>query len=175
MTEPRRYVLGRHESRSLLGGRERGEVATLIGGVAMGVIAAVAGGATLASFVLLSVIVGAAAGAVFVPFRGRTLYRWLPLDLRHLRAERQGTNAYTNDSPEAGFRLEGGEVDVEPPRAVGRLKWLAVPYRSGHLGVVAQQDDGGVVVVLEIEDPVVGLYDAVEQEASPARWGAVLR
>src|SRR4051794_22909445 len=141
----------------------------------MGVIAAVVGGATLASFVLLSIIVGAAAGAVFVPFRGRTLYRWLPLDLRHLRAERRGTNAYTNDLREAGFRLEGGEVDVEPPRGVGRLKWLAVPYRSGHLGVVAQQDDRGVVVVLEIEGPGVGLYDAVEQEASTARWGAVLR
>lgn len=173
--EPRRYTLGRHEARSLLGERERGEVAVLIAGVALGLLTALVGGGTVTSFVLLSAFVGAATATVFVPVRGRTLYRWLPLDLRHLRAERRGTNAYLNDSRQAGVLLDGGEIEVDPPAAVGRLKWLAVPYRGDQLAVVVQQDDGGISVVLEVEGPGVGLYDAAEQEASTSRWGGVLR
>jgi hypothetical protein len=173
--DTRRYTLGRHESRSLLGNRDRGEVAVLVAGIVIGLLAALVGGATVGSFVLLSLSVGAATAAVFVPVRGRTLYRWLPLDMRHARAVRRGSNRYVNAAREAGTTLAGETVDVAPPAAVGALKWLAIPYRGGQLAVVVQQDGGGITAVLEIEGPGVGLYDAVEQEASTARWGAVLR
>ena len=51
----RRYTLGRHESRSVLGRRERGEVLVIVGGVALGVVSsAVTGGSPLGFVVLVS-------------------------------------------------------------------------------------------------------------------------
>src|SRR4051794_22783475 len=105
--DTRRYVLGRHEPRSLMGGRERGEVAVLVAGVALGLLAAVGGGGSVGSFSLLAVFTGAAAVIVFVPYRGRTLYRWLPLDLRHQRQQRNGSQHYVNRARESGVTTGG--------------------------------------------------------------------
>lgn len=174
-SDTRRYVLGRHEARSLMGGRERGEVAVLIAGVALGLLAAVVGGGSVGSFSLLAVFAGAAAVIVFVPYRGRTLYRWLPLDLRHRRQQRDGSQHYVNRARESGVTADGTVIEAEPPACVGRIRWLDVPYRGSSLGVLVQADHGGITAVIEVEGPGVGLFDAAEQEASTSRWGSVLR
>jgi hypothetical protein len=172
----RRYVLGRHESRSLLGRRERGEVAVLVVGVAVGVAASLLTGGSPAGFVLLAGSLLGSVGAVYLPWRGRTLYQWLPIDLRFARQRRTGATSYASHAREAGILLDTGvEVDVPPPAAVGRLKWLAQPYGGAELAVLAHLDDGSLVSVLEIEGPGVGLFDGPDQEGMVARWGAVLR
>ena len=171
----RRYVLGRHEARSLLGERERGEVAVLVAGVALGLLAALVGGGSVRAFSFLVVFSGAAAATVFVPVRGRTLYRWLPLDLRHRRQQRTGSGLYVNGAREAGMSIDGIPFESEPPAAVGQLRWLAVPYRGADLAVLVQPNNAGITAAIEIEGPGVGLFDPAEQEASTSRWGSVLR
>jgi hypothetical protein len=172
----RRYALGRHESRSLLGRRERGEVVVLVLGVAVGVVASLLTGGSPVGFVLLAASLLGSVGAIYLPWRGRTLYQWLPIDLRFAWQRRTGSASYTAHAREAGIVLDTGvEVDVPAPAAVGRLKWLAQPYGGAELAVLAQLDDGSLLSVLEIEGPGVGLFDGPDQEGMVARWGAVLR
>ncbi len=172
----RRYTLGRHEARSLLGRRERGEVVVLIGGVTLGVVSSIVAGGSPAGFALLTLFLLGAVATVYLPWRGRTLYQWLPVDARFLRQRRAGTASYTSHAREAGVAIDTGvEVDVPPPPAVGRLKWLAQRYGAAELAILAQLDDGSLTAVLEIEGPGVGLFDGPDQEGMVARWGAVLR
>lgn len=172
----RRYTLGRPESRSLLGRRERGEVAVLVVGVALGVLSSLMSGGSVAGFVLLAGFLLGSVATVYLPWRGRTLYQWLPIDARFVRQRRTGTTTYTSPAREAGIVIDSGvEVDVAPPAPVGRLKWLAQPYGGAELAVLAQLDNGSLTAVLEIEGPGVGLFDGPDQEGMVSRWGAVLR
>ena len=169
-----RYVLGHTETRSLLGRREPGEVAVLLGGIGLGVLASLLSGGSVAGFVVLAGSLLAALAVVFLPFRGRSLYRWLPVDLAYLRAGITGQNRYRSTAKEAGVLLDGRPVPVPPPGPVGRIVWLRHDFRDGELAVLAQPD-GALTTCLEVEGPGVGLFDNAEQEAAVQRWGTLLR
>lgn len=173
--QARVYTLGQTTHRSLLGRREPGEVVVVCLGVAAGVLLAVSSGGRPVGFVLLGSSVLAALTVVFVPLRGRTLYRWLPLDVRYARQKRHGTLAYRSGSYEAGFLLDGTPVDVPAPEVVGRVKWMSILFRGEPLAVLLHQTDGALTATLEVEGPGHGLFDGPELEASHARWGVLLR
>lgn len=171
----RRYVLGAHETRSVLGRREPAEVVVLLVGVLTGVAASLAGGGSAVGFLVLATTVSLAVAVVFLPVRGRTLYRWLPLDLRHVLSLLFGRQEYRSSAREAGVDVRTGvPVDVPAPAVVGRLLWLNSQSRYGDLAVVVQRD-GALSACLEIEGPGVGLADSGEQEACGQRWGTLLR
>ncbi len=172
---PRVYSLGQTTHRSLLGRREPGEVVVLCLGIATGVLFAIASGGQPIGFVLLAASILTALTVVFVPLRGRTLYRWLPLDVRHARKKRAGTLSYRSGSYEAGFLLDGTPVDVPPPSPVGPVKWMSIPFRGEPLAVLLSQTDGALTATIEVEGPGHGLFDGPELEASHARWGSLLR
>jgi len=172
---PRVYSLGQTTHRSLLGRREPGEVVVLCLGIATGVLFAIASGGQPVGFVLLAASILTALTVVFVPLRGRTLYRWLPLDVRHARQKRAGTLSYRSGSYEAGFLLDGTPVDVPPPSPVGPVKWMSIPFRGEPLAVLLSQTDGALTATIEVEGPGHGLFDGPELEASHARWGSLLR
>ena len=170
----RRYILGRHESRSLLGRREGGEVAVVVVGIVLGVLSSLVTGGSPAGFALLSLFVLGSVAAVYLPWRGRTPYQWLPIDVRFGVQGRRA--AFVSDAREAGVDIETGvECDVHPPEAVGALRWLAQPFGGAELAILAGLEDGSLTSVLEIEGPGVGLFDGPDQEGMVARWGAVLR
>ena len=170
----RRYILGRHESRSLLGRREGGEVAVVVVGIVLGVLSSLVTGGSPAGFALLSLFVLGSVAAVYLPWRGRTPYQWLPIDVRFGFQGRRA--AFVSDAREAGVDIETGvECDVHPPEAVGALRWLAQPFGGAELAILARLEDGSLTSVLEIEGPGVGLFDGPDQEGMVARWGAVLR
>ena len=170
----RRYVLGRHESRSLLGRREGGEVTVVVVGIVLGVLSSLVTGGSPAGFALLSLFVLGSVAAVYLPWRGRTPYQWLPIDVRFGVQGRRA--AFVSDAREAGVDIETGvECDVHPPEAVGALRWLAQPFGGAELAILARLEDGSLTSVLEIEGPGVGLFDGPDQEGMVARWGAVLR
>ena len=170
----RRYILGRHESRSLLGRREGGEVAVVVVGIVLGVLSSLVTGGSPAGFALLSLFVLGSVAAVYLPWRGRTPYQWLPIDVRFGVQGRRA--AFVSDAREAGVDIETGvECDVHPPEAVGALRWLAQPFGGAELAILARLEDGSLTSVLEIEGPGVGLFDGPDQEGMVARWGAVLR
>ena len=170
----RRYILGRHESRSLLGRREGGEVAVVVVGIVLGVLSSLVTGGSPAGFALLSLFVLGSVAAVYLPWRGRTPYQWLPIDVRFGVQGRRA--AFVSDAREAGVDIETGvECDVPPPEAVGTLRWLAQPFGGAELAILARLEDGSLTSVLEIEGPGVGLFDGPDQEGMVARWGAVLR
>ena len=170
----RRYILGRHESRSLLGRREGGEVTVVVVGIVLGVLSSLVTGGSPAGFALLSLFVLGSVAAVYLPWRGRTPYQWLPIDVRFGVQGRRA--AFVSDAREAGVDIETGvECDVHPPEAVGALRWLAQPFGGAELAILARLEDGSLTSVLEIEGPGVGLFDGRDQEGMVARWGAVLR
>ena len=170
----RRYILGRHESRSLLGRREGGEVTVVVVGIVLGVLSSLVTGGSPAGFALLSLFVLGSVAAVYLPWRGRTPYQWLPIDVRFGVQGRRA--AFVSDAREAGVDIETGvECDVHPPEAVGALRWLAQPFGGAELAILARLEDGSLTSVLEIEGPGVGLFDGPDQEGMVARWGAVLR
>lgn len=171
----RRYLLGQHETRSLLGRRDPGEVAVLVTAVAVGVVLSVAVAGRAAGVLALVAVVGAAVAAVYVPYRGRTAYRWLPIDLAWLRRARRHELGYRSQAREAGVALrDGSRLKVDEPPGVGRLSWLSTTCRGEPLAVLVHPD-GSLTTCLEIEGPGLGLADTVEQEAAAARWGTVMR
>ena len=131
-------------------------------------------GGSPAGFALLSLFVLGSVAAVYLPWRGRTPYQWLPIDVRFGVQGRRA--AFVSDAREAGVDIETGvECDVHPPEAVGALRWLAQPFGGAELAILARLEDGSLTSVLEIEGPGVGLFDGPDQEGMVARWGAVLR
>jgi hypothetical protein len=170
----RRYLLGQHETRSVLGRREPGEVALLVSAVGAGVAASVLVAGRAVGLVALVVVLGAAVLAVYLPFRGRTAYRWLPIDIRWLRRRRAGELQYRSSAQEAGILLTGEPVAIAEPPGIGRLSWLRASCRGEPLAVVVQPD-GALTACPKIEGPGLGLADLVEQETAAARWGTVLR
>lgn len=173
---PRRYQLGGQEARSLLGRREPGETSVLIGAVVLGVVVSLTSGGAPAGFLVLAVLVVAAVLVVFLPVRGRTLFRWLPLDVRFAMSRRSGQDQYTSGHRLAGIDLATGQpVPVAPPPPVGRLLWLSGHQGEDEVAVLVQKDAGTVIAALEVEGPGLGMFDGVDHELGVARWGGLLR
>ncbi|MEV6109080.1 SCO6880 family protein [Streptomyces sp. NPDC051940] len=173
---PRRtYLIGRSRPNAIVGrNRETGEISLIIAGAFLGMM----GGllvpvlslriVTLMGFPLLAL------AAVYVPYRGRTFYKWFEVNRSYKRTLRQGTT-YRSDAPEAGIRLDGREVEIGPPPGIGRINWLAAPFGPDEVAVLLHADRRTVTAAIEIEGPGVGLRDSEDQEALVDRFGTLLK
>ncbi|MCF6524214.1 SCO6880 family protein [Streptomyces sp. JJ36] len=173
---PRRtYLIGRARPNAIVGkNRETGEIALIVVGAFLGMMSGLL-------IPVLSVRIPALVGfpmialaAVYVPYRGRTFYRWFEIDRSYRRLVRQG-GTYRSAAPEAGTRLDGREVEIGPPPGVGRITWLSAPFGPDELAVLLHADRRTVTAAIEIEGPGVGLRDSEDQEALVDRFGTLLK
>ncbi|MDG9705343.1 SCO6880 family protein [Streptomyces sp. DH37] len=173
---PRRtYMIGRARPNAIVGrNRETGEIALIIAGAFLGMMSGLLVPVLSLRIALLVGFPLLALAAVYVPYNGRTYYRWFEINRSYRRLLRRGTT-YRSAAAEAGTRLDGTEVDVPPPPGVGRVNWLSAPFGPDEIAVLLHADRRTVTAAIEIEGPGVGLRDSEDQEALVDRFGTLLK
>ncbi|MDB1090217.1 hypothetical protein PJ985_21935 [Streptomyces sp. ACA25] len=154
--------------------RETGEIALIIVGAFFGMMS----GLLITSLGLrLVALLGfplLALATVYVPYRGRTFYKWFEIN-RSFRRTMRRSPTYRSDAIEAGIHLDGEEVAVGAPPGVGRISWLAAPFGPDEITVLLHADRRTITAAIEIEGPGVGLRDSEDQEALVDRFGTLLK
>ncbi len=175
IAQRRTYLIGKARPNAIVGkNRETGEITLLVVGAFIGMVWGLAVTilplriAGLVGFPLL------AFAAVFLPYRGRTFYRWFEINRSYRRTLRRGA-VYRSAAPEAGTRLDGREVEIGPPPGIGQVNWLAAPFGPDEIAVLLHLDRRTVTAAIEIEGPGVGLRDSEDQEALVERFGTLLK
>ncbi|MEE1942724.1 SCO6880 family protein [Streptomyces sp. TRM 70361] len=173
---PRRtYLIGRARPNAIVGrNRETGEIALIVAGAFLGMMSGLLVPQLTLRIVMLVGFPMLALAAVYVPYRGRTYYKWFEINRSYRRLLRRGT-AYRSAAAEAGVRLDGTEVDIPPPPGVGRVTWLSAPFGPDEIAVLLHADRRTVTAAIEIEGPGVGLRDSEDQEALVDRFGTLLK
>lgn len=173
---PRRtYTIGRARPNAIVGrNRETGEIALIVVGAFLGMMSGLLVPMLAPRIVLLGGFPMLALAAVYVPYRGRTFYRWFEIDRSFRRLLRRGAS-YRSAAAEAGVRLDGREVDIAPPPGVGRIMWHSAPFGPDEVAVLLHSDRRTVTAAIEIEGPGVGLRDSEDQEALVDRFGTLLK
>ncbi|WP_374982483.1 SCO6880 family protein [Streptomyces fradiae] len=175
ITPRRTYLIGRARPNAIIGkNRETGEIALIIAGAFVGMMCGLLVPVLSLRIVLLAGFPMLALAAVYVPYRGRTFYRWYEVNRSYKRTLRQGT-AYRSGAMEAGTRLDGREVEIAPPPGIGRINWLSAPFGPDEIAVLLHADRRTVTAAIEIEGPGVGLRDSEDQEALVDRFGTLLK
>lgn len=174
---PRRtYLIGRARPNAIVGkNRETGEIALIIVGAFIGMMCGLLVPMLTLRIVALVGFPTLALAAVYVPYNGRTFYRWFEINRSYRRSVRKGTTSYRSGAAEAGTRLDGREVEVGPPPGIGRINWLAAPFGPDEIAVLLHADRRTVTAAIEIEGPGVGLRDSEDQEALVDRFGTLLK
>ncbi|WP_405979558.1 SCO6880 family protein [Streptomyces sp. NBC_00158] len=174
---PRRtYLIGRARPNAIVGkNRETGEIALIITGAFFGMMSGLLVPDLTLRIVSLAGFPLLALAAVYVPYKGRTFYRWFEISRSYKRTLRRGTT-YRSGAVEAGTRaVDGREVEVGPPPGIGRINWLAAPFGPDEIAVLLHADRRTVTAAIEIEGPGVGLRDSEDQEALVDRFGTLLK
>ncbi|CAL9474377.1 hypothetical protein SUDANB120_02908 [Streptomyces sp. enrichment culture] len=173
---PRRtYLIGRARPNAVIGkNRETGEIALIIAGAFLGMMSGLLVPDLTLRIVALVGFPLLALAAVYVPYRGRTFYKWYEINRSYKRILRRGT-AYRSGAMEAGTRADGREVEVGPPPGIGRISWLSAPFGPDEIAVLLHADRRTVTAAIEIEGPGVGLRDSEDQEALVDRFGTLLK
>lgn len=169
------FHFGKPRPNAMIGrDREPGEIAVLVGAGAAGIL----GGLVLPWLPLrILFLVGAplmGAAVVWLPYRGRTFYRWYEVDRSHRRLLRTGTASYRSGAIEAGTRLDQQEVEIGAPPGIGRIHWISASMDDGALAVLLHVDRRLITAAVEIEGPGVGSRDSEDQEALVDRFGGLL-
>lgn len=174
---PRRtYLIGRARPNAIVGkNRETGEIALIIAGAFLGMMSGLLVPQLALRIVSLAGFPMIALAAVYIPYRGRTFYRWFEINRSYKRTLRRGTT-FRSGTMEAGIRAaDGREVEVGPPPGIGRINWLAAPFGPDEIAVLLHADRRTVTAAIEIEGPGVGLRDSEDQEALVDRFGTLLK
>ncbi|MEL3945797.1 MULTISPECIES: SCO6880 family protein [Streptomyces] len=175
VTPRRTYLIGRARPNAIIGrNRETGEIALIIGGAFLGMMCGILIPFLFPRILLLMGFPLIAIAAVYLPFKGRTFYKWFEINRSFKRSLRHGT-AYRSGVAEAGVRLDGREVEIGPPPGIGRINWLAAPFGPDEIAVLLHADRRTVTAAIEIEGPGVGLRDSEDQEALVDRFGTLLK
>ncbi|MDD9377317.1 hypothetical protein M8Z33_11635 [Streptomyces sp. ZAF1911] len=176
VTPRRTYLIGRARPNAIVGkNRETGEIALIIAGAFLGMMSGLLVPALTLRIVTLAGFPMVALAAVYVPYRGRTFYRWFEINRSFKRTLRRGTT-FRSGAMEAGIRAgDGREVEVGPPPGIGRINWLAAPFGPDEIAVLLHADRRTVTAAIEIEGPGVGLRDSEDQEALVDRFGTLLK
>jgi hypothetical protein len=168
-------MIGRARPNAVIGkNRETGEIGLIIVGAFLGMMSGLL--IPVLAF-RIPALVGfpmLALTAIYVPYKGRTFYKWFEIDRSYRRLLRSG-GTYRSGVAEAGTRLDGREVEVGPPPGVGRINWLTAPFGPDELAVLLHADRRTVTACIEIEGPGVGLRDSEDQEALVDRFGTLLK
>ena len=173
---PRRtYLIGRARPNAIVGkNRETGEIALIIAGAFIGMMCGLLVPVLPLRILSLTGFPMLGLAAVYVPYKGRTFYRWFEIRRTYRRTVRRGST-YRSGTAEAGTRLDGREVEVGPPPGIGRINWLAAPFGPDEIAVLLHVDRRTVTAAIEIEGPGVGLRDSEDQEALVDRFGTLLK
>ncbi|MET9856774.1 SCO6880 family protein [Streptomyces sp. NPDC006450] len=176
VTPRRTYLIGRARPNAIVGkNRETGEIALIIVGAFLGMMSGLLVPSLTLRIVSLAGFPMLALAAVYVPYRGRTFYRWFEINRSYKRTLRRGTT-FRSGAMEAGIRAgDGREVEVGPPPGIGRINWLAAPFGPDEIAVLLHADRRTVTAAIEIEGPGVGLRDSEDQEALVDRFGTLLK
>lgn len=171
----RTYLIGRARPNAVVGkNRETGEIALVIAGAFLGMMCGLLVPVLPLRIVTLTGFPMLALAAVYVPYKGRTFYKWFEITRTYKRTLRRGTT-YRSTAAEAGTRLDGREIEVGPPPGIGRINWLAAPFGPDEIAVLLHADRRTVTAAIEIEGPGVGLRDSEDQEALVDRFGTLLK
>jgi hypothetical protein len=175
VTPRRTYLIGRARPNAIIGrNRETGEIVLIIAGAFLGMMCGLLVPMLALRIALLMGFPLLALMAVYVPYRGRTFYKWFEINRSYKRLLRQGAT-YRSGVMEAGTRLDGREVEVGPPPGIGRITWLSAPFGPDEIAVLLHADRRTVTAAIEIEGPGVGLRDSEDQEALVDRFGTLLK
>ncbi|WP_030610363.1 SCO6880 family protein [Streptomyces sclerotialus] len=175
VTPRRTYLIGRARPNAVIGkNRETGEIALIIAGAFLGMMCGLLVPVLPLRIVTLTGFPMLALAAVYVPYRGRTFYKWFEINRSYKRMRRRGTT-YRSGAPEAGISLDGREVEIGPPPGIGRINWLSAPFGPDEIAVLLHADRRTVTAAIEIEGPGVGLRDSEDQEALVDRFGTLLK
>ncbi|MFD8973057.1 MULTISPECIES: SCO6880 family protein [Streptomyces] len=173
---PRRtYLVGRARPNAIVGkNRETGEIALIIVGAFLGMMSGLLVPVLPLRIALLAGLPMVGIAAVYLPYKGRTFYKWFEINRSYKRMLKRGT-AYRSVAAESGTRLDGREVEIGPPPGIGRVGWLAAPFGPDEIAVLLHADRRTVTAAIEIEGPGVGLRDSEDQEALVDRFGTLLK
>ncbi|MDT0443336.1 SCO6880 family protein [Streptomyces johnsoniae] len=175
LTRRRTYLIGRGRPQAIVGrNRETGEIALIVVGAFLGMISGLVIPNLTLRIVGLAGFPLLALSAVYMPYRGRTFYRWFEITRSFRRTQRHGAT-YRSGAPEAGITLDGREAEVGAPHGVGRVRWLAAAFGPDELAVLLHTDRKTITAAIEIEGPGVGLRDSEDQEALVERFGTLLK
>lgn len=172
----RRYRFGPLEQRGLVGPLRFGQVAFLAAAAALGLGALYALRSWVGVIVAL-LLVGGAAGAVLIPFEGRTLEAWAPVGIRWALRSREQKRGYRSRSPDGGFGIgaDGAAIrEASLPGELAGLRMLEVPFGADCVGVVHDRAAGTYTAALAVRAGAFGLLDGAEQERKLEGWGSVL-
>lgn len=172
----RRYRFGPLEQRGLVGPLRFGQVALLAAAAALG-LGALYALRSWAGLIVALLLIGTAAGAVLIPFQGRTLEAWAPVWIRWALRSREQRRGYRSPAPGDGFGMTAGGAAIREAPLPGELAGLAmleVPYGSDCVGVVHDRAAGTYTTALAVRTGAFGLLDGAEQERKLDAWGSVL-
>lgn len=175
LTRRRTYLIGRARPQAIVGrNRETGEIAMIVVGAFLGMMSGLLIPVLSARIVGLVGFPMLALAAVYVPYNGRTFYRWFEINRSFRRLQRRGAT-FRSTAPEAGTLIDGREVEIGAPPGVGRVHWLTAPFGPDELAVLLHTDRRTITTAIEIEGPGVGLRDSEDQEALVERFGTLLK
>ncbi|MFD9565072.1 SCO6880 family protein [Streptomyces sp. NPDC059994] len=174
----RTFRFPRPRPRGLLGRRLEGDEQLVLGvGAATSLLTLAVVPGALFKLTLFVCVVAGCAGAVFVPFQGRTYLRWWEIRRSYRKLLRNGALLYRSDAPLAGRTLAGAAVPVEVPAGVPQqMQWFKARTAYGDVAILLQPSQGLFTAVIEVEgQKSFGGLDVADQEALVASWEALLR
>lgn len=182
-----RYRFGQSTRRGPLGQLRLGQVLAVVLGAGWAVTAIDVSPSGVGGLMALLGLIAAAVSAT-VPIGGLATDQWLPLVLswtlrragdtsgrRQARDVPDGTIVALSRGPAASPACAKRCPKPRPPRELGDIRLVEIPYRGRKLGAVSEAGGRRLTLLLVGRAPGFALADEDEQQRRLAVWGEALR